>query len=596
MWYSLLTRKFWVVLIILIGSTFTSLMFQNCGKLPEASSISSTELGNLSGTGTHPNPLPNPLPNPNASSTDFYQKVKPILESRCLHCHSTGSIASHLPFETSDQVASHALAIKGAIQSRSMPPFDVSQDEGCNSPSFANDPRLSQTQIDTISNWINQKVNTSGKLIDSYEKSISLTNGSASSLVADGLAVFAATMKQSFTAAPPIGKVDQYRCFVMDSVSSSDKYMTAYQVVPGNPGIVHHIILYQPSDADINTAQALDKGLGYDCAGAGVSHNPLVIWAPGVGVQELPPQTGLKVRGGKKLILEVHYNTSNSKNGLTDKSKILLRLADTVQAPADWLAVGANSGSIPAGVPSYLVSGNMTIPSGYAGIYGVFPHMHAIGKKIRIENSSSGQCYSFTPNWRFEWQLNYFYNSMAPVVAGNQLQVKCTYDSTSKTTATAFGENSANEMCFGFIYAVRTPSAPIIPGVTDFSITPNISGTVNSINISATITYKAADVSLPKQIYVVAAVPKSADTYDYFFRYSEIWNAVGTDLGAATWTSFQTSQNSSSDVLTIISAADISSQPAGTIVYVGYGVARNGTDAKGDLLANKTWGLIYQKP
>ena len=591
-----------VIFSLLLVSILTTTLFQNCGRI----SASEDSIQMVSSTGSVTPPVVLPPPSASAQSTEFYKNVKPILETRCLRCHSAGNVASHISFESSDKVAEKASFIKPAVVSREMPPFDVSQAEGCNSPTFANDARLQQSEIDIITKWIDQKVSSAGKLIDSNESQLALTKPTTLSLVVDGITVFAASMKQTFTATPPPGKVDEYRCFVIDSLTTTDKYMTAYQVFPGNTGIVHHMILYQPkSSNDAAIAQSLDTGSGYECNGGAsavlngavsqfIAADPLVIWAPGVGLQELPLQTGLKVFGGRKLVLQVHYNIANQTLGKTDKSKVLLKLSNQVQWPADWLIVGASGAPIPAGQTAYLVSGQAAMPSGYSGFYGVFPHMHSIGKKIRIENASTGQCYSFTPNWRFEWQLNYFYNSIIPVSTGNQIQVKCTYDSTSRSNSTSFGEGSGDEMCIGFVYAVRSTG---VTSSTPFALTPTVSGAISALNVSSLITYNTADVSLLKTNFVVGAVPKAAGGYDYYFLSNgTAWTLVGTDLSLATWLPYSTSQNVASNTLSIFSGFDLSAYPAGSIVYAGYGVDRNGNDAKADLLLNQTWGVVYQKP
>src|SRR5258708_39793814 len=61
-------------------------------------------------------------PAPGASTTTYYEHVKPLVDEHCTQCHTQGGIA---PFAltTFDDVSAHAAAIGAAVESRIMPPW-----------------------------------------------------------------------------------------------------------------------------------------------------------------------------------------------------------------------------------------------------------------------------------------------------------------------------------------------------------------------------------------------------------------------------------------------------------------------------------------
>ena len=42
---------------------------------------------------------------------------------------------------------------------------------------------------------------------------------------------------------------DDYRCFILDPELDRERYVTRYQVVPGEQRVVHHVILYATKNA-----------------------------------------------------------------------------------------------------------------------------------------------------------------------------------------------------------------------------------------------------------------------------------------------------------------------------------------------------------
>ena len=54
------------------------------------------------------------------------------------------------------------------------------------------------------------------------------------------------TMPEAYTPSAPTGKgTDDYRCFMLDPKLAEDKYLTGTNVLPGNPDVVHHVILFR---------------------------------------------------------------------------------------------------------------------------------------------------------------------------------------------------------------------------------------------------------------------------------------------------------------------------------------------------------------
>src|SRR5215813_2043587 len=84
----------------------------------------------------------------NAKSVTFNKDVLPILQKNCQACHRPGEIAP-MSFLTYKDARPWAKAMKTAIVNRQMPPWFADPAYG----HFANDKRLSDSEIRTISAW-----------------------------------------------------------------------------------------------------------------------------------------------------------------------------------------------------------------------------------------------------------------------------------------------------------------------------------------------------------------------------------------------------------------------------------------------------------
>src|SRR5258708_1458021 len=88
-----------------------------------------------------------------ARQVTFSKDVAPIFQAKCQECHQPNSIApmSLISFE---EVRPWARSIKDRVATRQMPPWHI--DKGVGVQKFKNDMSLSDEQIDTIVNWVDQ--------------------------------------------------------------------------------------------------------------------------------------------------------------------------------------------------------------------------------------------------------------------------------------------------------------------------------------------------------------------------------------------------------------------------------------------------------
>ena len=62
----------------------------------------------------------------------------------------------------------------------------------------------------------------------------------------------------AYSPSPPSTGTDDYRCFLLDPRLSKDAMVTGVDVLPGNPKVVHHVILFRVPPGQVARAQALD--------------------------------------------------------------------------------------------------------------------------------------------------------------------------------------------------------------------------------------------------------------------------------------------------------------------------------------------------
>jgi hypothetical protein len=121
-----------------------------------------------------------------------------------------------------------------------------------------------------------------------------------------------------------------------------------------------------------------------------------------------------------------------------------------VPTVATFVSLGQGNFSIPPRSTGYSASKTL-VASISAKVYGVLPHMHQLGKSIRVENTTRSQCYVNIPRWDFHWQQMYFFEQPLVLPAQATLKLTCTWDNYTDKAVT-WGEGTEDEMCLNYLY------------------------------------------------------------------------------------------------------------------------------------------------
>jgi len=406
---------------------------------------------------------------PGATGTGptYATDIAPLVNEKCTKCHQAGGIG---PFALTNyqDVSSRAALIATMTRMRAMPPYLITHDGSCGN--FEDGDALSDAQIQLIQTWAQAPL-----------------EGGTSNLTPPAIPTLAQGTDIKTPMVTPVAQggmlaqFDDYRCFPIDTALSSDKFVTGYDVIPGRPEIVHHVVAYvvdptkmtkmgKTNGQLMQDLEAANPDAGWSCfggAGEGIEEESSpVVWAPGQGVVNYPDKMGARVRATDKLVVQIHYNLADPKNqGLSDSTTVRVRYADQVERPLlfilpdgllETLFTKKDPDTLRPGMPkvSYTWQKSMKeagLPDGTTlDLVSVTPHMHQRGKssELRIMNGTQNDCAARIDNWNFHWQKAYFYKGTRPTLTSDsQIQLTCDYDTSADHDPVYPGWGTRNEMC-----------------------------------------------------------------------------------------------------------------------------------------------------
>ena len=376
-------------------------------------------------------------------SISYAHDVAPILQSKCVSCHSTGNIG---PFAMSsyEKVKGHSAMIHEVLLDRRMPPWHADPNFG----KFSNDHSLTAAESQTLTRWI-----AAGCPCGDEADPLAATRGKPRESATPGWRLgepdFLVRIPQQDV--PATGTVD-YRYIDSDFVAPRDMWLRAAVTRPGNAKVVHHIIV------------RLRRPAGY--TGPQSESYLLTTWVPGLTQGEVPAGTGLFVPKGSRFNFELHYTTDGEPH--TDDSEVGLYLAKE-QPTMQFEVRAAHTRDLD--IPAGQANAQHTAPFYFKHdsiLYGLSPHMHLRGSWFKFELADPDghrETLLSVPNYDFNWQTSYRLAEPRHVPAGSWMVCTGGFDNSPQnphnpdpSKQVLWGLQTMNEMFMGFIDLAEVPA------------------------------------------------------------------------------------------------------------------------------------------
>lgn len=423
----------------------------------------------------------------------FDKAVRPILETNCSGCHTTGQIGADVwKLDTAGDASKFASGIATVTKSKYMPPWPASK-KGIP----LQHPRdLDKKSLATLASWAEH-----GGQLD-VESTVKLEPAPAPSDTPNPRADLVLPMAEPY--AGDGTQTNDYRCFALDPGFTKPTYVTGYSFEPGTRQVTHHALVYKVSEwanEPIASRDGEDGRPGWQCfVGVGVRSGSELFagWVPGQRPLDFGDDRGFLFEPGDKIIMQIHYHYSGGV--LADRSKLILQTdkpSPTMRAlqvaapiaPVEMPCPAAANGPLcdraasiaetarlygpmAAGIPDSLlrcgeenitqdpVTGNATGAcdgriATDGDIIDVLGHMHTLGKAFRMTlnpGTPQEKILLDIPTWNFEWQLNYQPVDPVPAKRGDVIRIECSWDRALRYDPNpkyiVFSEGTEDEMCF----------------------------------------------------------------------------------------------------------------------------------------------------
>jgi hypothetical protein len=233
----------------------------------------------------------------------------------------------------------------------------------------------------------------------------------------------------------PADGVLPYKHFTIDPGFKEDMWVARAEARPGATQVVHHVVVY-----------ILKPGMKQPFDNEGNMHT-LVGWAPGDLALSCPPDTGLRIPKGSKLMFELHYTPS----GKAVKDRSSIGLVFHKKPPRYEMLMNSfmnESIRIPPRDPHYRAETTMRFRAD-ARLLSLVPHMHWRGKDYYYEliyPDGRKETLLSVPRWDFNWQNTYQFAEPIKVPKGARLHAVAHWDNSSNNP---YNPDPGKEVRFG---------------------------------------------------------------------------------------------------------------------------------------------------
>lgn len=367
----------------------------------------------------------------------YHNRVSRIIQSNCQVCHRVGGLGP-MPLENYRQVLDRRPVIGLMVKTGRMPPWSAANGVG----EWANERRLSERDRADLLRWIEaggpEGDPGDAPLSRKFDTKWNIGKPDAIIHIPEPVRV------------PAQGTV-AYKYFYASTGFGEDKWVTAVEIKPTQPKVVHHVIalIEPPGGGPQDTANGL-----------------FAVTVPGSLGIAFPPGTGKKIPRGSRIKFELHYQPNGAE--VIDRTQIGLRFATKEVQEVEGLSALNTSFAIPPNNPKYEVRAEHVFREP-GQLLSLFPHMHLRGTAFRynlILPNGRKQVLLDVPKFDFNWQSYYEFRQPQAVPAGAKLEAVAWYDNSKgnawnpdPTQTVRWGQQTYEEMMIGYFDFIRTVPA-----------------------------------------------------------------------------------------------------------------------------------------
>jgi hypothetical protein len=354
----------------------------------------------------------------NAIAQPVYSDVAPIFYKNCTSCHNG---FGHGPsFMNYTQTSSYSGSIEAELTGNEMPPWSPDSTY----TRFVHERYITQADKAKVLAWI--------------------ANGSAKGDTTKAPTPPVYT-KYQINATPDLelsiptftsnaSADDSYVCFSLPTGLTQDRIIRAFEIVAGNPAIVHHVIV------NVDTLGTTTDDLSGKCYTI-TGDFSIGGFAPGapptIFPSKAPLKMGIRIKKASRIVLQIHYPLGSA--GQNDNTKIRLYFYPVgtagirpvyVSTPLQNWSLNIPANTVKTFTASYPPSGGLPVS---LSVFATFPHSHKLATNI------VNYAYKTTDTiplirireWDFNWQGYYTYRKLKRIPAGYKLFSSHVYDNTT---------------------------------------------------------------------------------------------------------------------------------------------------------------------
>lgn len=353
------------------------------------------------------------------------------MQAKCQSCHRPGQVGGFSLLTYEDAYRQSAM-IAEVVENRRMPPWHADPRHG----RFVNDRRLSATDRAKVLAWVGADAPRGDGVAPAPRTFV------------DGWTIGRPDVVFEIPTANPVPAQGTmpYVNVSVPTTFTEDVWVQAAEARPGDPGVVHHIIVFVDAPGKRRGRGA--EGLGHLCG-----------YAPGDMPSVYPPGTAKRIPAGSMLRFQLHYTP----NGVatSDRSKVGLILAAT---PPDREAVTLGIANaqfvIPPGAAAHPVRSQVPVlrPT---RLLSFMPHMHLHSTSFRYTLERAGsepEVLLDVPAFDFGWQSHYMLAEPRRLESRHRIVCDAVFDNSpanranpDPTKAVTWGEQTWEEMMIGYI-------------------------------------------------------------------------------------------------------------------------------------------------